>query len=207
MNDDRCFFVCSNKSPHLQNCTAKRVETIRKCSIIRGDGLSDKLVGIDSIRCHKSCVSTYTSNYHISRVLSKSNIENITTDEAPSAKRLRRSDIQNFSFKEHCFICGEKCISVNSKHPDRWREVYQCRTVEDGSGGPDLKKKILSICDHRKDAVTGNTTSTHQVNAHFIVVQPATHKGNSLKTLFTKYMTRDMTTTQVHITHEAWHDI
>ena len=56
--------------------------------------------------------------------------------------------------------------------------------------------------------VTGNITLTHQGSfTHFIVVQPATHKGNSLKTLFTKYMTRDMTTTQVHITHEAWHDI
>ena len=56
--------------------------------------------------------------------------------------------------------------------------------------------------------VTGKTTSTHPASfTHFIVVQPATHTGNSLKTLFTKYMTRDMTTTQVHIAHEAWHDI
>ena len=52
-----------------------------------------------------------------------------------------------------------------------------------------------------------NITSVPLIVTQFILVQPATHKGNSLKTLFTKYMTRDMTTTQVHITHEAWHDI
>ena len=55
--------------------------------------------------------------------------------------------------------------------------------------------------------VTGDITSIPLIVTQFILVQPATHKGNSLKTLFTKYMTHDMTTTQVHITHEAWHDI
>ena len=64
-----CFFDCSNTSPNLINCGAARIQSIRDCSIRRGDGLIDKLYGLDSIRSHKSCVSTYASKHHLKRYI------------------------------------------------------------------------------------------------------------------------------------------
>lgn len=44
---DKCFFECKNDSPNLINCRVGRVETIRNCSIRHGDGLINKLAGVD----------------------------------------------------------------------------------------------------------------------------------------------------------------
>ena len=147
MMDGICFFDCTNDSPNLVTCGVGRVETVRNCSIRRGDGLINKLAGVDSIRCHKNCVSTYTSAHHLKRFLSKQKYDNLGTDKVVAPKRSRRSGSTDFNFKEHCLFCGEICVPLpsSSRHPDRWRKVIQCRTADD------FKQKILRTCDVRND--------------------------------------------------------
>ena len=87
MMEDICFFDCKNDSPNLINCGVGRVETIRKCSIRRGDGLVNKLAGINTIRCHKNCVSSYTSTHHLKRFLSRQKGDNPGTDEVIPTKK------------------------------------------------------------------------------------------------------------------------
>ena len=69
--DEKCFFECSNDSTDLINCGEARIETIRKCSQRREDGFINRLIGVKKIKCHKNCVSTYTSPQHLKRYLSK----------------------------------------------------------------------------------------------------------------------------------------
>ena len=146
--DDKCFFDCSNKSTDLLTCGVARVETVRKCSRRRGDGLEDKLIGVFTIMCHKSCVCTYTSEHHIQRFLSKQKRKDEETDEGLAPKKARRSGSTDFNFKEHCLFCGEKCLSreTSLRHPDRWRKVVPCRTAGD------FKKNILQTCELRNDS-------------------------------------------------------
>lgn len=167
--DVECFFACSNTSPNLINCGSARVETIRDCSIRRGDGLIDKLHGLDSIRCHKSCVSTYASKHHLKRYITKKSNDNSATEAVVPPKRSRRLGTTKFSFKEHCVFCGEKCLPLDPRHPDRWRKVYQCRTT----GG--YKQKILLNCDERNDdlanevrvRLSGAVTDLHAADAQY----------------------------------------
>ena len=146
--EEKCFFECTNSSTIFITCGAIRVDSIRSSSIKRGDGLVHRLDGVDSIRCHKSCVSTYTSTHHISRYVSKQKGGNIKNEEVIPAKKICRSGSSCFIFKEHCLFCGERCIPLAScsKHPDRWRKVVQCQTADD------FKQKILNVCDIRNDS-------------------------------------------------------
>ena len=126
--DEKCLFECTNNSPYLITCDADRVETIKKCSLKHSDGLTNKLDGVDSVKCHKNCVSTYTLAHHIKRFLSKQNDNSAASDEVVPLKKTRHSRSQDFSFKDHCLFCGESCVpSVSSsRHPVRWRKVVQC---------------------------------------------------------------------------------
>ena len=148
MMGDRCFFDCTNESPNLINCGVGRIETVRNCSISRGDGLINTLAGVDSIRCHKSCVSTYTSEHHFKIILSTQNDCNLGNDQVIPSKT-RRSGTSDFNFKEHCLFCGERCVTLDSysRHYDRWRKVIQCQTADD------FKQNILLTCDVRNNCL------------------------------------------------------
>lgn len=147
--EDICFFECTNDSPNLISCGASRIQTIKNSSVKRGDGLAHRLDGLHSIRCHKNCVSTYTSAHHIKRYLSKQEKDTSGNDAQVPLKKSRRSDKHDFRFKEQCLFCGEICLPLasSSRHPDRWRKVVQCRTA----GG--FKQNILRTCDLRNDAL------------------------------------------------------
>lgn len=83
--DDKCFFECRNDYSRLINCGSVRIKTVRNCSVRRGEGLANKLVPrVETIRCHKSCVSTYTSEYHIQRYLFRQQATSI--EEVPLKK-------------------------------------------------------------------------------------------------------------------------
>ena len=169
--DDRCFFDCTHDSLKLINCGVGRVETVRNCSIKRGDGFVNKLDGVDSIRCHKNCVSTYTSAQHVKRFLSKQKGDNLGTEEVIAPQKSRRSGSTEFIFKEHCLFCGEICITLAScsRHPDRWRKVIQCRTADD------FKQNILHTCDVRNDCqaeevrvrVSGAVSDLHAADGQY----------------------------------------
>ena len=49
-------------------------------------------------------------------------------DEIGSAKRISRSEIERFNFKEQCFYCGQLCF-FDTKHPDR-NEFQQVSTKD-----------------------------------------------------------------------------
>ncbi|KAG0712797.1 hypothetical protein GWK47_017681 [Chionoecetes opilio] len=145
--DDQCFFDCGNNFSRLINCGSVRIETVRKCSVRRGDGLANKLVpGVETIRCHKSCVSTYTSEHHIQRYLFRQ--QATSTEEVPLKKSRRSGD--TLIFREHCLFCGERCLPADPRNPSRWRTVIQCRTVDF------FKQNILHKCDLRNDQLADN---------------------------------------------------
>ena len=143
--EDKCFFDCVHASASLINCGEGRVENIRRSSIRRGDGLASKLEGVTTLRCHKNCVSSYTSDEHIQRFLGSRKGKNKNEEGAPQ-KKIRRSGSTEFEFKEHCIFCGTACLPVDPRHPKRWRKVVQCQTAGD------FKERILQVCDQRNDA-------------------------------------------------------
>ena len=63
-----------------------------------------------ALKCHRACVSTYTSKTHVKRATKKEK------DEKQSAqKRKCRSDWNAFVWKEHCLFCGEACQIDNDE--------------------------------------------------------------------------------------------
>jgi len=104
-----CFFNCSNASKKLLTAGRTRIETIIRSSIRRGDLLHEKLTDSQSILCHKSCVSTYTSEHHIKRH------EHLDKHEAPPPKKTRRSHSGEFDFETHCIFCGNQYEQLGSR--------------------------------------------------------------------------------------------
>lgn len=143
--EEKCFFDCVHVSARLIDCGEGRVENIRKSSIRRGDGLASRLEGLTSIRCHKNCVSSYTSDEHIQRSLGSRKGASKNEEGAPQ-KKIRRSGSTEFAFKKHCIFCGTTCLPMDPRHPKRWRKVVQCQTAGD------FKERILQACDRRKDS-------------------------------------------------------
>jgi len=130
----------------------ERIQTIINSSKIYGDGLFKELeehIESDnecSFFCHKSCVSSYTSKQHISRVLKRKG--DAATCSHISPKKKRRSSMPDFDFRKHCLFCGNDCIlEKDPRNPKRWRRAYLCRTV----GGTDMKHEILNTCMTRGD--------------------------------------------------------
>ena len=132
-----------------------------------------------TIKCHRGCVSSYTSKSHILRHLKR-----IHTADRPSinggpivaAKRFCRSDLPDFSFKRHCLFCGMDCImDYNTKNPSRWRQVYLCRTADRGKKTIPFKEVILEVCDARNDVlsdqvkigVQGAVSDLHAADARY----------------------------------------
>jgi len=103
---------------------AQAVKKLIECAVKHGDHeLHDKLQSIldsrASIELHKNCYCSYTSKDHIKKLASrkrKASEANIT--EAPTA-RVRRSQVGDFQFKNHCLFCVKVCEPINPKHPDR----------------------------------------------------------------------------------------
>lgn len=124
------------------------VNRLRNASEIRGDGLHEQLSHDLNLKyvCHKNCVSSYTSKFHIKRYLSQHDKANIES----TAKRTCRSQVSLFNFKEHCIICGEACEEKDPRNPKRWRRVVKCRTADRGDNKT-FKDVILDTCDERND--------------------------------------------------------
>ena len=68
--------------------------------------------------------------------------------ELPPPKQ--RSDLSSFDFCQHCINCGincgQNCLLNYPKHPDQWKRIVVCRTV-------DRKEELLTVCDERGDEV------------------------------------------------------
>ena len=152
--EEKCIFNCS-KTGHLLSAGAKRIHSIVASSKIRGDhlytdlDLQNRLQQFPDMtnKCHKSCVSSYTSKTRMSRLAKRPNPTDVQTSNQPPPCCKRSKE---FHFKQHCFICGEQCLPVDKKNPVRWWVVYQCRTT-DRPGMKTFKEVILQKCAERGD--------------------------------------------------------
>ena len=151
--NDQCFFTPCSGSGELGNTKASRVI---KASQSRGDDLHLQLLQLVAenenykVKCHRNCISTYTSPWHISLSHGGSGQQK-RSKSAPSPtikKRLRQSQ-QPFHFRTHCIFCGELCNVVQDrKNPSRWRPAFICRSV-DSRTNVSFKNSILSTCKER----------------------------------------------------------
>ena len=94
-----------------------------------------------SVKCHSSCVSSYTSRFHLKRAVSSSD-QFPGEVEPSSSKRLCRSSLSSFEFKKQCLFCGDEAKALDPRHPDRHKTVIRCATAEESGGF----KKINSRC-------------------------------------------------------------
>jgi hypothetical protein len=158
--EKQCFFNwkydCGDKGD-LTKAGPDRIRTIVKFSKEYKDNIHVDLVdrlGRNpelTIECHRSCVSTYTSQQHLNRY--KKRICPSVSASQPS-KRQCRSDVSVFSFKENCLFCGDWCeIEKDKKHPDRWKRAVLCRTAYAGPHKRSFKKSVLEVCTQRNDDI------------------------------------------------------
>ena len=143
------FFECGNQSENLITSGATRIRSIITASHQQGDNLHEELqVHLDedltfTIKCHKSCVSSYPSRAHIQRhvVGVKRRLER----EPPPLKRLCRSELSSFVSKLPCIFCGETCsLKSDPRNPSRWWAAYLCKTASHGIG-LSFKDSILEV--------------------------------------------------------------
>ena len=73
----------------------------------------------------------------------------VDVDPPPTA-RLRRSQGQNFDFREQCLFCAAVCKHVDPKHPNRLNRVVQCE-VRGVPDAPPFKEAVLCHCANRND--------------------------------------------------------
>ena len=158
---DECFFrPCGQSEANnaLTSAGPERVQTIIRCSKARHDGLhldSERQLQSDidiNIKCHKNCVSSYTSNSHIQRHLKRTHVQSNPCESTFPIKRSRRSDTPYFDFKEHCFFCGDVCELLKEHGTNPSRSVL-CRTAERGNQNT-FKHNVLRVCDSRHDDVS-----------------------------------------------------
>ncbi len=135
----KCFFRPCGEDQATKPVTdagSRRIKSIIEASKLREDGIhisleqeleaNDKL----TIKCHRVCVSTYTSKCHIRRQLKRLREEGNMEPTVPD-KRCCRSSSPKFNFREQCVFCGDLCImDYDQKHPSRWRRVVLCRTAD-----------------------------------------------------------------------------
>ena len=167
----KCFFPgCNNPEGTLVTGKEQRIKNIISASISREGlihiGLQEDLDNNPNLalQFHKSCVSSYTSKTHIARERKRIG----TIDTHDHQQKRRRSEFSSFDFRVHCLICGEKCLSKDSKNPYRWRRVIQCRTRE-------MKNELLTVCDERNDAsaeqvrirINGSLADLHAADAQY----------------------------------------
>ena len=179
-----CFFkplswLCkSNDNKTLLNAGHTRIKKIIECSKIRGDSIHEELENTlkdesYTIKCHKNCVSTYTSKSHLKRHAPESGNQS-ETEASATVKRSCRSAVNPFDFTTHCLFCGDPCDSKpDSRHPERSRRVVKCRTAEPGEKS--FKSCVLDACDQRRDVqseevrlhVQGAVSDLHATDAMY----------------------------------------
>jgi len=154
-----CIFCKEDGSKkELSVAGTDRIQTIIESSKRRFDDLHEDLetrLLADKhleVLCHRDCVSTYTSKSHSKRHLNKLSASK-GSEETSAGKRLRRSGSTtfNFNFRQHCLFCGEECLDIDPKHPDRWHRVVLCRTADRGEGRNTFKETLLDVCRSRHD--------------------------------------------------------
>ena len=153
----RWKYNCPHGSNNLSDAGPERVFKIISCSKEHNDQLYSQLqaqLHEDKnliVRCHRNCVSTYTSKLQIKRHLKRQE-KQTKSDGASQPKRHRRCDISEFIFQQHCLFCGlEFNVVKDAKHPQRWRKASLCRTADRGPREKIFKDAVIAKCAQRGD--------------------------------------------------------
>ena len=141
---------CSG-SRELKDVSNERREKIIEKSKIRKDSLGVEIENRTernealTLVSHRNCISTYTSDTHIQRHINRQARGVSQPLSPPAEKRIRRSEVPNFTWMEQCFFCGEPCaVEPDPKNPSRHREAYECHT-SDRSNLPTFKEAVLKV--------------------------------------------------------------
>lgn len=152
--------VCNSKGP-TKIFKSIGINKLIKCAEERGDEeMRLKIIknsASGSVSVHQSCYCTYTSKEKVARVKKRRS----DNDDSLSSPRKTRSTAQYlrcpdsskiFDFKTSCIFCGQKCLPLDPKHPQRWDRVVKCMTNE-RPDAPSFQQAILEIADQRNDDV------------------------------------------------------
>ncbi len=180
-----CFFRPCGEDQATKPVTdagSRRIKSISEASKLHEDGIhisleqeleaNEKL----TIKCHRDCVSTYTSKCHIRRQLKRLREEGNMEPTVPD-KRCCRSSSPKFNFREHAswiMTRNTLVMDYDQKHPSRWRRVVLCRTADRG-GKETFKQVILNVCDLRNDEwasrvkirIQGAVSDLHAADARY----------------------------------------
>ena len=143
---------CNGSTDNLKLISKTRLDSIIEKSKIREDSLHQQLMELSNqeqelLKCHTNCVSTYTSKTHLKRWLDRHPKEN-SSQEDSSPKRVKRSEVTIFDWKQHCLFCGDSCeVTPERKNPGRHRPAYECHTSE-RPGRLSFKDSILKVIIH-----------------------------------------------------------
>ena len=159
--ENQCYFKwkynCDDKG-ELTRAGPARIESVIRFSKEYKDNVHVDLVDrLEknpelTIEYHRSCVSTYTSQQHLSRHRKREGCTSVSASQP--LKKQRRSDVPVFRFKENCLFCGELCqMEKDKKHPDRRKKAVLCRTAYAGPGKKAFKESILEACTQRNDDI------------------------------------------------------
>ena len=153
---DRCLFQdsehcnCVGGSENLKVISDTRLNTIILKSKKRSDVLHTEFRSLPAstvLRSHEACISRYTSQFHIDKYLKRKAKEKLESTP-PLPKKTRRASSANSSFiwKSQCLFCGDACeVKKDSKHPDRWRRAFVCRTSDRGPNNKSFKDYLLKV--------------------------------------------------------------
>ena len=152
MSVQTCLLPICHVKGELQTFKAQAIKTLILRSINIDDGLHlglealiDKSGDESSIKCHKSCYCSYTSRQRHSKHLANKR-KSCCDNQTPI--QVRRSQLPDFQFKEHCLICGKLCLPKDPKNPKKCQRIIQCETNE-RPGLPTFKDVLLDICEQR----------------------------------------------------------
>ena len=160
-------FSCDDKSERLIEAGSARIQNIIRCSRIYDDdvhiSLQEKLENNANltIDCHKSCVSSYTSNHHVT-VFNKRKHSQGPPSYIPPKTRRQSSACRNVDLLQDCLFCGEECeLQKDSKNPSRWRPAYKFRQILSPGRKTTLKESILETCAVRNDDLAEQVKTPH----------------------------------------------
>ena len=159
-NERECLLPICSRSGSLQRFKLRRVVRLIECATERHDDATRNRIQamLDaegeqaSVQIHKLCYCSYTSKHHVTKLTAKKQTDDPTGDDVdpPPAARQRRSQVQQFDFREQCLFCAAVCKPVDPKHPNRWDRVVQCE-VRGVPDAPPFKDAVLCHCANHND--------------------------------------------------------
>ena len=100
-----------------------------------------------SYKCHRDCISTYTSKLHVCR--DTGGLPR-NTEESSSQSRSLRSQSIEFNINLQCLFCGEECKKLDKRHPNRKKKEV-AKVSDFNTKNHTFKDTLLKLCEHHTD--------------------------------------------------------